>query len=278
MKLWKILSSLIEEMLPDWQDKFLSYKALKKQLKLIYPKQELTDDDDNNSYSANSADCVRPSKRLRLQVYEDKRSDYEVYKEVTDFVTLLEEEIDKFNAFFVDKEEEYIIRLKVLQDRLEEADGLNGDLINVGRQIVDFHGEMVLLENYSALNYTGLVKILKKYDKRSGALIRLPFIQKVLEQPFFRIDVLNQLVKKCERMLDYVFSVSEISSQSEAMEGCETNTETETEERSLEVPQELAEIEYMENMYVKLASSALRVLKEIRSGSSTVNMFSLPPL
>lgn len=264
--------------MPDWQDKFLSYKALKKQLKLIYPKQELTDDDDNNSYSANSDDCVRPSKRLRLQVYEDKRSDYEVSKEVTDFVTLLEEEIDKFNAFFVDKEEEYIIRLKVLQDRLEEADGLNGDLINVGRQIVDFHGEMVLLENYSALNYTGLVKILKKYDKRSGALIRLPFIQKVLEQPFFRIDVLNQLVKKCERMLDYVFSVSEISSQSEAMEGSETITETETEERSLEVPQELAEIEYMENMYVKLASSALRVLKEIRSGSSTVNMFSLPPL
>lgn len=278
MKFWKILSSLTEEMLPDWQDKFLSYKALKKQLKLIYPKQALTDDDDNNSYSAYSDDCVRPSKRLRLQVYEDKRSDYEVSKEVTDFVTLLEEEIDKFNAFFVDKEEEYIIRLKVLQDRLEEADGLNGDLINVGRQIVDFHGEMVLLENYSALNYTGLVKILKKYDKRSGALIRLPFIQKVLEQPFFRIDVLNQLVKKCERMLDYVFSVSEISSQSEAMEGSETITETETEERSLEVPQELAEIEYMENMYVKLASSALRVLKEIRSGSSTVNMFSLPPL
>ncbi|XP_027085436.2 SPX domain-containing protein 2 [Coffea arabica] len=277
MKFWKILSSLIEETLPDWQDKFLSYKALKKQLKLIYPKQELIHDD-HNTYSSNNDDCVRPSKRLRLEVYDDKGGDYEVSKEVTDFVKLLEEEIDKFNAFFVDKEEEYIIRLKVLQDRLEEADGSNGDLMNVGRQIVDFHGEMVLLENYSALNYTGLVKILKKYDKLSGALIRLPFIQKVLGQPFFRIDVLNQLVKQCERMLDYVFSLSEISSQSEAIESCETNTATETEERSLKVPQELAEIEYMENMYMKLASSALRVLKEIRSGSSTVNMFSLPPL
>ncbi|KAG6476466.1 hypothetical protein ZIOFF_065708 [Zingiber officinale] len=31
----------------------------------------------------------------------------------------------------------------------------------------------------------GLVKILKKYDKRTGALIRQPFIEKVPQQPFF---------------------------------------------------------------------------------------------
>lgn len=44
---------------------------------------------------------------------------------------------------------------QVLQDRVGEARSLNGNLIKVGREIVDFHGEMVLLENYSALNYTG---------------------------------------------------------------------------------------------------------------------------
>lgn len=27
--------------------------------------------------------------------------------------------------------------------------------MKVSKEIVDFHGEMVLLENYSALNYTG---------------------------------------------------------------------------------------------------------------------------
>ncbi|KAL3500882.1 hypothetical protein ACH5RR_039975 [Cinchona calisaya] len=151
--------------------------------------------------------------------------------------------------------------------------------MNVGREILDFHGEMVLLENYSALNYTGLVKILKKYDNRSGALIRLPFIQKGLEQPFFRIDVLNKLVKEREAMLYHLFSLSdELSSQTEGNEGCEMKTVTETEERTLKVPEELAEIEYMENMYMKLVSSVLRVLKEIRGGSSTVSMFSLLPL
>ena len=29
------------------------------------------------------------------------------------------------------------------------------ELLWVRKEIVDFHGEMVLLENYSALNYTG---------------------------------------------------------------------------------------------------------------------------
>jgi SPX domain protein involved in polyphosphate accumulation len=97
MKFWKILSSLIEETLPEWRDKFLSYKDLKKQLKLIYPKDEE----------------AHQNKRPRLDPDSDG-PDCAPSKEVVDFVRLLEVEIDKFNAFFVDKEEEYVIRLKVI--------------------------------------------------------------------------------------------------------------------------------------------------------------------
>jgi hypothetical protein len=97
MKFWKILSSLIEETLPEWRDKFLSYKDLKKQLKLIYPKDEEAHRD----------------KRRRLDPESDG-PDCAPSREVVDFVRLLEVEIDKFNAFFVDKEEEYVIRLKVI--------------------------------------------------------------------------------------------------------------------------------------------------------------------
>lgn len=126
------------------------------------------------------------------------------------------------------------------------------------------------------------MKILKKYDKRSGALIRLPFIQKVLQEPFFTTDVLYKLVKECETMLDHLFSMNRdpfTSSQgTKVKEPCNPGTATETKERQLKVPKELAEIEHMESTYMKLTLSALRVLKEIRSGSSTVSTFSLPPL
>lgn len=270
MKFWKILSSLILETLPDWRDKFLSYKDLKKQLKLIYP---INDNGDNDASS-------KPNKRPKLTPHHTDTD--AISNEVNNFVCLLEAEIDKFNTFFVEKEEEYVIRWKELQDRLAEARHSNEELMRVGREIVDFHGEMVLLENYSALNYTGLVKILKKYDKLSGNLIRLPFIQKVLQEPFYTNDTLSKLVKECETTLDHLFSQNEPQKDSSQAantdEASEASTGNMKKERLLPADKELSEIEHMESMYMKLTLSALRVLKEIRSGSSTVNAFSLPPL
>lgn len=95
MKFGKSLSNQIEETLPEWQDKFLSYKELKKKLKLLEP----IGGGDN-----------RPNKRSRS---DPNSSDTDPTKEELDFIRLLEEELEKFNSFFVEKEEEYIIRLKV---------------------------------------------------------------------------------------------------------------------------------------------------------------------
>ena len=86
---------VIEETLPEWRDKFLSYKGLKKQLKLIYPK-----DGDKP-----------PSKRLRLEETGDGEG--QVTKEVIDFVRVLEDEMEKFNSFIVEKEEDSVIKWKV---------------------------------------------------------------------------------------------------------------------------------------------------------------------
>lgn len=269
MKFGKSLSNQIEETLPEWRDKFLSYKELKKRLKLIEPKGG-----DN-----------RPAKRPRLSSAGDCTDcggggpASEMTKEENDFMELLEAELEKFNSFFVEKEEEYIIRLKDLQDRVAKAKDWSEEMIKIRKEIVDFHGEMVLLENYSALNYTGLVKILKKYDKRTGALLRSPFIQKVLQQPFFTTDLLYKLVKECETLLDRLFPVNEPPTSTEAADGDEPSTSAHATNDDLpRVPKELAEIEYMESLYMKSTISALRVLKEIRSKSSTVSEFSLPPL
>ncbi|KAG6608151.1 SPX domain-containing protein 1, partial [Cucurbita argyrosperma subsp. sororia] len=252
MKFWKILCILIESTLPEWRDEFISYKKLKKQLKLMYP------DKDGNP------------KRLKF--------DGEASMEV--FLNLLEEELDKFNRFFVSKEEYYVIKWSLLQERVAEIGDSDERLMKVGRDIVDFHGEMVLLENYSALNYTGLAKILKKYDKRSGELIRVPFIKKVLRQPFYSTDVLGQLLKECEMVLDLLFFKKDLSSAAETVNeegrqvGSEAKTASESKEKVLNIPEDLEEIEYMESMYMKLTLSALEALKEIRGGSSTIDVFS----
>ncbi|KAJ1259811.1 hypothetical protein BS78_10G184700 [Paspalum vaginatum] len=275
MKFGKSLSGQIVETLPEWRDKFLSYKDLKKRLKLI------------GAGPGNGGGAERQPKRARREdggEADAPSAAAAMTPEEADFMRLLEAELDKFNSFFVEKEEEYIIRQKELQDRVARAAGRESkeELMRVRKEIVDFHGEMVLLENYSALNYTGLVKILKKYDKRTGALIRLPFIQKVLQQPFFTTDLLYKLVKQCEAMLEQLLPTSAVSVSSEDGKGDSNDEEKPAKPGSSLVNgggiPELDEIEYMESMYMKSTIAALRSLKEIRSKSSTVSMFSLPPL
>ena len=100
MKFGKSLNNQIVETLPEWRDKFLSYKDLKKRLKFIgagnggerQPKRARRDD-------AGEADAASPAAAMT--------------PEEADFMRLLEAELDKFNSFFVEKEEEYIIRQKV---------------------------------------------------------------------------------------------------------------------------------------------------------------------
>ncbi|MBA0576090.1 hypothetical protein Golob_024819 [Gossypium lobatum] len=78
---------------------------------------------------------------------------------------MLNNEIDKFNAFFMEQEEDFIIRHKELQERIKRvmdkwsSNGsrteYNDEMAKIRKDVVDFHGEMVLLENYSNINFTG---------------------------------------------------------------------------------------------------------------------------
>ncbi|ONK75090.1 uncharacterized protein A4U43_C03F13210 [Asparagus officinalis] len=223
MKFGKRLKKQIEETLPQWRDKFLSYKELKKLVRQI-------------SAAPASAEAE------------------------AEFVRLLDEELDKLNSFFEEQEEEFIIKQKELQERIQRV--INGsmeeeeEMAVIRKELVDFHGEMVLLENYSSVNYTGLAKILKKYDKRTGALLRLPFIEKVLQQPFFMTEMISELVKECESTMEVVFPAAE-----------------ELAERG-----EMQANAAAEQSIFRSTVAALVTMQELRNGSSTYGHFSLPPL
>ena len=83
MKFGKRLKQQIQESLPGWRDKFLSYKELKKLVRLISAALPLL----NGSLEYGKAEA--------------------------EFVYLLNNEIEKFNAFFVEQEEDFIIRHQV---------------------------------------------------------------------------------------------------------------------------------------------------------------------
>ncbi|KAK4416029.1 SPX domain-containing protein 3 [Sesamum alatum] len=243
MKFGKRLKQQIEQSLPEWRDKFLSYKELKKLVKLI-----------------STAAATTLGRSMEDGVAE------------AEFIYLLNHEIEKFNAFFMEKEEDFIIRHKELQQKIEEVIdkwGPNGsqpsemeykeEMAKIRKVIVNFHGEMVLLMNYSNINYTGLAKILKKYDKRTGGVLRLPFIQKVLEQPFFTTDLISKLIKECETTIDSVLPPSESAGI----------FHSERDAAAAAVPGE---------GIFRNTVAALLMMQEMRRGSSTYGHFSLPPL
>ncbi|GFZ21971.1 SPX domain-containing protein 4 [Actinidia rufa] len=144
--------------------------------------------------------------------------------------------------------------------------------MDIRKDFVTIHGEMVLLKNYSSLNFAGLVKILKKYDKRTGELLQLPFTQLALHQPFFTTEPLTRLVRDCEANLEVLFPLEAEVVQSTTSERDQRNpTPSETTNISAETSSSLGE-ETVDIYRSTLA--AMRTIQGLKRASSTHNSLS----
>lgn len=272
MKFGKELTIHLNETLPDWKDKYLCYKPLKKLLK---------------TYSSSSTSAAAP-----LDLNADPSVDLQEW-----FVRILNEELEKFNDFYVDKEEEFVIRFQELRERIEKVKEKNPkggiftcesefgeEIMDIRKDFVTIHGEMVLLKNYSSLNFAGLNKILKKFDKRTGGLLRLPFTRLALHQPFFTTGQLTRLVRECEANLELLFPM-----EAEVVESTSVLADTKYQERhdaeasssaaERKQPSHGNESEAKEtNTLQQSTLSAIRTLQGLRKASSTYDPLSLSSL
>ncbi|XAR71259.1 hypothetical protein NMG60_11028440 [Bertholletia excelsa] len=272
MKFGKEFRTHLEKTLPEWRDKFLCYKVLKKLLKRIPAAVDPPADD---AYATDGL-ADRPDTTL------PNLADLQNW-----FVGILGEELDKFNDFYVDKEEEFVIRLQELKgriDRLKESSSKDGvftseaefseEMMDIRKDFVTIHGEMVLLKTYSSLNLAGLIKILKKYDKRTGELLRLPFTQLALHQPFFTTDPLSRLVHECEANLEILFPLEEEVIQC-SIQKQDPITSEQASITSNEIPSSLGED--TADIY-RSTLAAIRTIQGLKKASSTHNPLSLGSL
>ncbi|XP_010908689.1 SPX domain-containing protein 4 isoform X2 [Elaeis guineensis] len=248
MKFGKDFRNHLEDTLPDWRDKFLCYKPLKKLIKHIPP---------------DPVDAGAQGPWVGLEEW---------------FVRILNEELDKFNDFYVDKEEDFVIRLQELKERIERVRAsknkafaseseFSEEMLEIRKAFVTIHGEMVLLKNYSSLNFAGLVKILKKYDKRTGGLLSLPFTQRALHQPFFTTEPLTRLVHECEANLELLFPLEAEVIESGSPEKMETSNGMCNLEAS-SVQEDTMDV-------YRSTLAAMKAIKGLRRASSTYNPLSL---
>ncbi|KAK9067213.1 hypothetical protein SSX86_014539 [Deinandra increscens subsp. villosa] len=258
MKFGKEFGIHLEQTLPEWKDKYLCYKPLKKLLKHLP--------------NPTADDHLQPPPNRLL---DPRLADLQHW-----FVRILNEELDKFNDFYVDKEEEFVIRFQELKQRIEQVkeksskDGVftseiefSEETMAIRKEFVTIHGEMVLLKNYSSLNFAGIIKILKKYDKRTGGLLRVHFTQLALRQPFFTTEPLTRLVHECEENLDLLFpleaEVVEFTSSSRPNAGTSNDNAT----APLSVGEGGSDV-------YRRTVDAIRTIKGLKKESSTSNPLS----
>ncbi|KAG8098832.1 hypothetical protein GUJ93_ZPchr0013g34896 [Zizania palustris] len=259
MKFGKDFRNHLEETLPAWRDKYLAYKSLKKLIKRLPPDGEPPPPPPPAAFPAGDGDGG-----VALGNW---------------FARILDMELHKLNDFYIEREEWYVIRLQVLKERIERVKAKkNGpltsksefteEMLEIRKAFVIIHGEMILLQTYSSLNFAGLVKILKKYDKRTGGLLSLPFTQRVRHQPFFTTEPLTRLVRECEANLDLLFPM-----EAEVLESSSSSKPQPHNDDASHDPASSGDVETSDVYRSTLA--AMKAIQGLRKASSTYNPLSL---
>jgi len=176
MKFGKLFRATVDGRMPQWKAFVVQYKELKQAIKKLVAKQRTPD--------AASPDGL-----------------------VASFTQLLDVEVSRVNNFYMDRIEEGVIILQLLR---QESDGVvaaaassSGLSLAAQRhackqQLVTFHLNLLILQNYVALNFMAVSKILKKFDKQLQVALRAEYTAAIVDLPFYRCAALGQLVEDSE--------------------------------------------------------------------------------
>eukprot|EP00614_Pseudopedinella_elastica_P010020 CAMPEP_0172590006 /NCGR_PEP_ID=MMETSP1068-20121228/8496_1 /TAXON_ID=35684 /ORGANISM="Pseudopedinella elastica, Strain CCMP716" /LENGTH=804 /DNA_ID=CAMNT_0013385687 /DNA_START=190 /DNA_END=2604 /DNA_ORIENTATION=- len=165
---------LEENMTPEWVQHYMSYKELKKILKVL-EEQMIAKPPSDGWTSGVSLSTPAPTNAAGMPTARDEddasvdglsiESGAKVYTE-NDFFKLLEADMEKVQAFT-------LTQVRLIRQSLRAVDESvtsysSGGEVPVGvREQVDAVGDLFLkLEKFVNLNFTGFRKILKKHDKR----------------------------------------------------------------------------------------------------------------
>ncbi|KAL5366412.1 ankyrin repeat protein nuc-2 [Aspergillus floccosus] len=169
--------------LPEYAASFVNYKALKKLIKQL------------------SATPTIPAQSAagEPQNVPEAQAALRANKEV--FFFRLEREIEKVNAFYLQKEAEFSLRLRtlvdkkrVIQSRTVTNSKAPANFVALFEGFQQFDGDLNKLQQFVEINETAMSKILKKWDKTSKSRMKELYLHRAVEvQPCFNRDVLRDL-------------------------------------------------------------------------------------
>ncbi|KAK5997816.1 Ankyrin repeat protein nuc-2 [Cladobotryum mycophilum] len=167
---------------PEYAASFVNYKALKKLIKKLSATPTLAAQNDV----------------YRLATLADSQAALQANKAT--FFFQLERELDKVNAFYLQKEAELKIRLKTLLDKKKVIQSRQGvsrrssKFTTLEEGFQQFATDLNKLQQFVEINGTAFSKILKKWDKTSKSKTKELYLSRAVEvQPFFNATVISEL-------------------------------------------------------------------------------------
>ncbi|KAI0432894.1 hypothetical protein F5Y09DRAFT_120480 [Xylaria sp. FL1042] len=167
---------------PEYAASFVNYKALKKLIKRLSTTPILSAQNDPH------LPLAPVDTQVALQANKAK------------FFFQLERELEKVNAFYLQKEAELKIRLKTLIDKkkvLKSRQGISrrsAKFTTLEEGFQQFANDLNKLQQFVEINGTAFSKILKKWDKTSKSKTKELYLSRAVEvQPFFNATVISEL-------------------------------------------------------------------------------------
>ncbi|KAM7208679.1 ankyrin repeat protein nuc-2 [Naviculisporaceae sp. PSN 640] len=168
---------------PEYAASFVNYKALKKLIKKL------------------SATPILPPQNDAHRPVEHVDSQAALQANKATFFFQLERELDKVNAFYLQKEAELKIRLKTLLDKKKVLRSRNNGVSRRSAKFTtlqegfqQFANDLNKLQQFVEINGTAFSKILKKWDKTSKSKTKELYLSRAVEvQPFFNAPVISEL-------------------------------------------------------------------------------------
>lgn len=184
---------------PEYAASFVNYKALKKLIKKL---------------------SATPTLLTQNDVYRqtgviDSQAALQANKAT--FFFQLERELEKVNAFYLQKEAELKIRLKtlldkkkVLQSRSQSTSRHSAKFTTLEEGFQQFGNDLNKLQQFVEINGTAFSKILKKWDKTSKSKTKELYLSRAVEvQPFFNATVISELSDQATTSLQELGAWSE---------------------------------------------------------------------
>ncbi|KAI9886886.1 MAG: phosphate system positive regulatory protein pho81 [Watsoniomyces obsoletus] len=171
--------------IPEYAASFVNYKALKKLIKKLSATPII---------HAQHASSIPPREGTT-----DSQTALQANRAT--FFFRVERELDKVNAFYLQKEAELKLRLKALLDkkkltqaRSHTSSRLSTTFMALEEGFQQFGLDLNKLQQFVEVNATAFSKILKKWDKVSKSRTKELYLSRAVEvQPCFNRDVISEL-------------------------------------------------------------------------------------